>query len=230
MKKTVGLADFLLPSVVGVVTYRIAHRLFSGSNSKNLKNNKKGFKKDPVADLRSGGKLKRRIFFKIMAKVANDPALKIALVAMFTTTGALIFYEEILSFLAHDAFKKTCTLNAKGQLRVLCDVVEELGIKTLIIDENIPYEQKLNLLTIKLDYIINGSGPKKTRFVFLILFGIILMGTLSGISGLALILDALLRLFKEGKLSRATYEYLVITAKRNWTGNPESIEHWLELE
>ena len=53
----VSIYNFLLPSVVGIAVYILVDQLFPTPNK--LKTERKGFKKDPMADRRSVDKLKR---------------------------------------------------------------------------------------------------------------------------------------------------------------------------
>ena len=57
------------------------------------------------------------------------------------------------------------------------------------------------------------------------ILGIILTFTISGVGGLALILEALYRLFKKGKISKALYEQILKAVSRRWFGNIISTDH-----
>jgi hypothetical protein len=56
----------------------------------------------------------------------------------------------------------------------------------------------------------------------------ILTFTISGVSGLALILEALYRLFQEGKISKAVYKQMIKALAKRWGGNAVPVEHLVE--
>lgn len=70
-------------------------------------------------------------------------------------------------------------------------------------------EQKISLLKIKLDFIINGECGAKTRFLVIAIIGTLFTFTVSGVGGLALILEALYRLFQEGIIGKALYKQIL---------------------
>ena len=97
----------------------------------------------------------------------------------------------------------------------MCDIVTDLDlhsesdiVKELIISKKLTNDQKISLLKIKLDSIINGGCSGMSRFLVLTIIGGMLCFTISGVGGLALILEALYRLFQEGKISKALYELI----------------------
>jgi len=64
-------------------------------------------------------------------------------------------------------------------------------------------------ICLKLYYIINGECSGKSRFIIVLLLGLILTFTVSGLAGLMLILEALYHLFQDGKISKALYKAIV---------------------
>ena len=101
-------------------------------------------------------------------------------------------------------------------------------MKALLVSQTLTNEQKVNLLKIKLDYIINGECSGKTRFLVMAIIGAILAFTISGVGGLALILEALYRLFQEGKISKALYKEIVKALTKKWGGGNIPVKHLLE--
>ena len=93
---------------------------------------------------------------------------------------------------------------------------------------NLTLNDKLNLLKIKLDFIINGECAGKKRFIVVTLLGLIITFSVSGVGGLALILEALYRLFQEGKISKAVYDALknLLLSKDN---TPNRIARIIEI-
>lgn len=136
----------------------------------------------------------------------KDRALKLALLSIFATSGIQHFQSEIEKLLVDDVFKRLCVQKIDGELKVVCDIILEhefdlhtKSIKSLIIANNLGREEKISLLKIKLDYIINGECAGKRRFLVMAIIAAVITATLSGVSGIVLILEALSRLFKKEK-------------------------------
>ena len=203
----------LLPTIVGITVYIIVNRLFP-EKAKNFQNH-------PLKDLRGGSK--SNLFKLIIKTISDDRALKMALLSMFVAAGVQHFQAEIETLLTDDVFNKICIGDTDGELRIVCDIVKEHelnlhtnSIKSLIVANNLNQEQKISLLKIKLDHIINGECEGKTRFLVMAMLGSILACTISGVGGLSLILEALYRLFQEGKIGKASYKQIVRALVKRW--------------
>jgi hypothetical protein len=160
---------------------------------------------------RGGGQI--QLAKRIAKMLLKDRALKLALLPIFATAGIQYFQSEIEALLADDVFKRLCVEKVDGELKVVCRIIQEheLDLHTksmgsLIISNNIGREENISLLKIKLDFIFNGDCAGKRRFLVLSILGAVVTVTVSGVSGLALILEALYRLFQEGKISKALYQ------------------------
>lgn len=217
------IPKFLLPGIVGVTVYLVIHKLFPEKVE--------SFDQDPTAAVR-GGDNDVRLFTRVFRSIMKDRAVKIALLAAFGTAGVTCFQDEIVALFKNDSFKSVCSEDTKGNLKVLCDIIEEYELnshteqmKEIIISTNLSNEHKISLLKIKLDFIINGECGGKRRFLIISIIGLILTFTISGVGGLALILEALYRLFKEGKISKAVYVQLLKVLSKRWIKSPTSIEH-----
>ena len=117
----------------------------------------------------------------------------------------------------------------------MCEIIQEHELnlhakclKSLIVSNEITHEQKVSLLKIKLDFIINGECGGKRRFLVMAIVGAVLTFTISGVGGLALILEALYRLFQEGKISKALYKQIVKALAKKWGGKAVPIDHLLD--
>lgn len=204
---TFNIPKVLLPTIVGVSAYLIVKRFFPE------KGKVKSSEKDPLKTLR-GGSNKMKLIERIIKKIIEDErAIKIGLIALFATAGANYFHEEIEKLLVDNVFQNMCVRDVDGKLKVVCDIVQDhelnlhtKAIKTLLVKNNLTQEQKISLLKIKLDFIINGECKGRPRFLLVAILGAILAVTISGIGGLGLILEALYRLFKEGKIDEALYK------------------------
>jgi len=91
------------------------------------------------------------------------------------------------------------------------------SIKELIVAENLSKDAKIDLLKIKLDFIINGQCAGKKRFLIVSIVAALITVCGSGVGGLALFLEAFYRLFQEGKISRALYEKILKLVGNKWT-------------
>jgi hypothetical protein len=175
-----------------------------------------------------------------------------ALISIFATAGIQYFESEIEALLIDDVFKHLCGQKLDdGKLKIICGIVDEhdlnshaQAIRSLIISNDLSSEQKITLLKIKLDFIINGECLGKKRFLAMAILGLLLTFTFSGVGGLGLVLEALYRLFQEGKISKKVYKEAVETIGikgRKWTIRKvlpirliprvlldDPLEHWLE--
>ena len=66
----------------------------------------------------------------------------------------------------------------------MCDIIQEhdltsysASLKELIVSTQLTHEQKVSLLKIKLDFIINGKCGGKTRFFAMVIIGALLTCT-----------------------------------------------------
>lgn len=205
-------SSIFLPTIVGLAVYILVNKFFpekvSGINSQK--------------DLRGGDSSKNNLIQKLIKDILNDKALKLALLSVFTTAGIQFFNQEIETLLKDKVFEQLCVKEVDGKLKIVCDIVKEhelnlhsKSIKQLIIANNLSREEKVNLLKIKLDFIINGECAGKTRFLIISIIAALITVCVSGVGGLVLFLEALYRLFQEGKISRALYEQIFkIVTKR----------------
>ena len=217
-----NISKLFLPSIVGVIVYLIVNKFFPEKV--------KSFDEDPLTSLR-GGDNRAKIFKKLL----TDRALKIGLLAVFGTSALQYFQDEIQSLLIDDVFNHICVRNVDGELKIICDIVKEhdlhLHTKTMreiIVSSKMSNEQKISLLKIKLNFIINSECGGKVRFVVMAILGTILTFTISGVGGLALILEALYRLFQEGKISKAVYNQVIKALAKRWGGSAVPVEHLLQ--
>lgn len=101
-------------------------------------------------------------------------------------------------------------------------------MREIIVSNTLSNEHNISLLKIKLDFIINGDRTGKFRFLVMAIIAAILTFTISGVGGLALILEALYRLFQEGKISKALYKQTIQSLAKRWGGSAVPVEHLLE--
>jgi hypothetical protein len=214
---------FLLPSIVGVTVYIIINKCFPEK-----------MKTKVERDLGGGDSGRSAIFKALFDKIMKDRALKVALLTVFFAAGAQHFQEEIESLLSHDIFKRICRRNVNGDLKLVCDIIDRnefdvysKPIRELLIANGLNHSDKVTLLKIKLDYIINGECYGKRRFLIMLLISALVTVTISGVSGLALFLEALYKLFKEGRISRALYEAILKSLAKKYGADIPPLEDFL---
>jgi len=209
------ISKFLLPSIVGVSVYLIVNKLFPEKI--------KSFDEDPMTGLRGSGEL-TKIFPEIFKKFLTDRSLKVGLLALFGTAAFQYFQNEIEALLIDDVFNHVCVRrDAEGNLKIICEIVKELDLpshtkamREIIVSNTLSDEHKISLLKIKLDFIINGECAGKFWFLVMAIIATILAFTISGVGGLALILEALYRLFQERKISKAVYNQIIKALAKRW--------------
>jgi hypothetical protein len=221
-----NLSKILLPTVIGISVYLMITKLFPEEVEV--------FQRDSLKDVDVRGGSQIKLAKWITKKLLKDKALKLALLSIFATAGIQYFQSEIEALLVDDVFKHLCGQKVDGELKVVCGIIQEheldlhtKSMRSLIISNNLGREEKIALLKIKLDFIINGECAGKKRFLIMAILGAVISVAISGVGGLALILEALYRLFQEGKISKALYKRIVqVLAKRSGVSVP--IEHLLD--
>ena len=165
-------------------------------------------------------------------KILKDKALKIALVSLFVTAGYTHFQSAIEKLLTDSVFKYLCNRSTTSELRIVCDIIKDheldlhsQSLGTLIASNNLGNEEKISLLKIKLDYIINGECSGKARFLLVSIIAALITVSISGVGGLALFLETLYRLFQEGRISKALYKQILKTLGRRWGWSKIPTDH-----
>ena len=209
----------LLPIIVGGCVYLIVKNLFY-NDLKNVKTNLQ-------SDFRGGENEKlnhiRRISKKITKQILKNRPLVIAMLASFSVVTIQAFILEIQTLLSDEVFKYVCVQNLEGEprIKILCDIIENhdlhtKAMETLIVSNKLTRAETVSLLKIKLEYIINLRAPGKIRFLLMTLLAGVTSWTVSGTGGLAIFLEALYNLWKEGRISRAVYEDILRILPRIW--------------
>jgi hypothetical protein len=219
-----SISKILLPTIVGISVYIIIIKLFPEEVEV--------FQRDPRKDVRGGSQIEWTK--RITKKLLKDKALKLALLSIFATAGIQYFQSEIEALLVDDVFKHLCGQEVDGELKVVCGIIQEheldshtKSMRSLIISNNLGREEKISLLKIKLDFIINGECAGKRRFLIMAVLGAVISVAISGVGGLALILEALYRLFQEGKISKALYKQILKVLAKRW-GASVPVKHLLD--
>lgn len=133
----------LTPTIAGVSTYFLIRKLFS-EKAKVIDKKCK--------DLIRGGE------YEVLKNLLDNRALKIALVASFTSAGLAYFSDEVIQFLISDAYRKLCFKDNVLLYDPICQMIHEYEldmhtshINKLILDKELNFDAKVKLLSIKLD-------------------------------------------------------------------------------
>ena len=112
MKK---LSSIFLPTIVGIIIYIVVSKLIYEKVSDI------NFEKD----LKSRDIVRNDLIKKIMKRIMHDRALKASVITLFATAGLVHFHQEIEKLLVDDVFNEICDKEVKGQLQIVCDIVNK---------------------------------------------------------------------------------------------------------
>ena len=198
------ITRIIVPTLVGATVYFIAERLET----------KKPF------DLTSQNESKKNIIRRLFIKVRHDKALRLALVSIVATVGLQYFYHHIGAILLNEALNKQSVKTQPAG--IFFDIVEKHEIalhsksmRTLIDTQKHSKEEKVELLKIELDFIINNELSGHTGFVIISIIVLLITACSGGIAGLAIFLEALYKLLQEGRISQALYDRIVEAVTKN---------------
>lgn len=163
---------------------------------------------DTLPPVPRGGNLQ-----EVAKRLIQDRAFKFAIVAATAFFGYDMFQEEIIALLSSKDLISACS-KKNSIIRIeVCKIVEELdlvglkdNVRELLVKENLTSEQKITLLKIKLDAVINSEYPNKKVALLAILTSIMASLILVGPYGVMIFLAAIYQLWKEGKISTAVYK------------------------
>jgi hypothetical protein len=193
---SLNISKIILPSIIDVSVYLIINKLFPEKVE--------SFEKDSLKYLRNGDKM--GLAKQIAEKILEDKVLKLAIMSVFATAGSQHFRSEIEALLIDDVFNHICIRDVDGNLKVVCDIIQEhdfnlhtKATKSLISSQDLNQEQKISLIKIKLDSIINVECAGKRRFLVMAVIGSVLTFTISGVGEFAMVLGVLYCLFRKEK-------------------------------
>lgn len=150
---------------------------------------------------------------EVAKRLIQDRAFKIAMIAATTYFGVDMFQEEIIALLSSKKLLKECS-KAKPQVNEkVCEIIDQLdlvglkdNVRELLVKENLTKDQKITLLKIKLDAIINSEYPNKKVALVALLTVVMVSLMVVGPYGIMIFLSAIYQLWKEGKISTAVYK------------------------
>ena len=169
------LVKLLLLSVVALITYYLVDKFFP--EKRNFTNNSEG---DDVRDNSD------TIFTELIKRSLNDRALKISLVTAFASAGVLYFKDEMIEFLISAEFRSACYKDGKLIDDPICKIISDYdlnvyteSINNLILDNNLNLDSKVQLLSVKLYWLINGDYASKKKYLVVGFLGIIIAASIS---------------------------------------------------
>lgn len=219
----------IIPSLVGFSVYWTVNKFFPqdlGLADPNIENEVYDNDVPKRKIFKRFTRLKKKLKKK-SDKIINPRAFKISLMIGLTVAASQHFHKELAVFLREDfplmhehylAYICSQETHLEGDLKVVCDIIEkyelnfDTSIRKILTTDDLSNQEKISLLNIKLDSIFNGDCGGKKRFILLSALAIIITVSFSGLAGFTIFLEALYRLFQEGKLSRALYEAILSLA------------------
>lgn len=202
------ITRILFPTIVGATVYFAVDKFGS----------KKPF------DITSQNGSKKNVIKRLFKRAYQNKALKLALISVVATVGVQYFYQQIAAILLNEVFKKQSA--EAGPLQIFVEIVEEhnialhsRSIKQLINTQKHSKEEKVELLKIKLDFIINNELDAHTGFLIISIIILLITTCSAGPMGLAIFLEALYRLLQEGRISQALYNRIVEEATKNFNNS-----------
>lgn len=204
------LIKFLAPAIGAIIATTIGKKIFP--KKKKVSIAVRGGDNNEITEVISKTVLDR------LSLLMEDGPLKMGIAVAFGIFMVQNFNEEIVLLLSSKVLKRVAKKQNTGTLKIVCDIIQEYDldlhseeINELLINKYLTYSDKTNLLKIKLDYIINGQCYGKKRFIIQTLIAVLLGLVMTGMGpvSISLFLNALLMLFREGKISRALYLQLM---------------------
>lgn len=220
-----SLSKLLFPSLVGIVVYLVVNKYFPDEIE--TKNDEKD-PKNSLVDIRGRNEhIKSGLLKQLIERVMKDKAIKLGLVGVFGTAAWQNYGAAIEKVLLDSNFYNLATRDADGSLKIVCDKIEEYSlassaesVRSLILEKKLTRGEKVKLLQVKFDSIINCEYVESREFLILLFFRTIVTLTLSGIGGLTLILEALYKLWQKGKISEKLYRQLIKLVSKKSTVTP----------
>lgn len=191
---------FTKSGVAAIITYLTSKLLLS----KKIENN------ENLKDISNENLSRIQNLKKLVSNIMKSKVFKIAVLVFGLTLAINMFFgkliiAEILKILG----KQT------DDLKLPQEMIHDLNlyhhtqsIKTLLANENLSERDRISLLKIRLDFLVNGEAIGKESIVVLSIL-IYLLGLTSNLGKLYTFLAALFRLFKKGRISKDLYMELL---------------------
>lgn len=193
---------YLLPHFINIIYLLIKNKFFTKGAS---------FEKNPTETNLS----KRRIIIEAVKTFVRSRGFKIAMLANLGVGSWNYFYpdQEFEELLVTEVLKLCLP---KEDEEIFCNLLNltelelhSLSFKELIIAENVENIKKIDMIKIRLDFLINHEGIYKWRFLLISSIAVIISLCGSGTAAIALFMQALSDLLKEGKISKTMYDILI---------------------
>jgi hypothetical protein len=155
----------------------------------------------------------------LLKRITRNKSLKVGMVVIFIASMVGTYNKELVKVLSESDVIELAKSGNGRCARVISKFIEENkisqtpeSIRNLAVADRLGFDEKAELLKIKIEYILKNNFPGKRKYIILLLFGVVITCAVTSAGGLALILDALRKLFEKGKISEALYEELKMSA------------------
>jgi hypothetical protein len=206
-----GILKLILPSAVGLTVYYITGKVVGKDNAKEYEIE---VTRDFGETFRGGDIITPKNFWKSFGNyIKKNPQLKLMLITGLFTAIATNFNEEAISLLSNKALK---TLHRdyrlKGSMKLISKMVRKYelhgyseALSELIMSNKFTASDKIELLKIKLKFILTGSFPGKTQALVSIATAFIIVPFCSAknLFPIFFFIYGLFELTDEGTLQRA---------------------------
>lgn len=209
MSQTIVLR-LLKSSLVYLITYYFCQKFFPGKKMVESDDPKLiPDKMEPAFNVPKG--VYR--FQNLKKRFQEDRALRIALFAATAFFGYDTFQAKILSLICSDKLvKEPANRTVKINMFQMAEELDLLNLKEnvrkMLIKEDLTQDQKVTLLKIKLDSVLNSEYPNQNIALIAILTAIMAAISVVGPYGITTFLAAIHQLWQEGKISTAVYKQM----------------------
>lgn len=190
--------------IVGTGTYYIMEKFFP--EQKDVK------PRTDVKLVRGGDEIVR---VPIWRRLVRNRSLKVGVIAVFVAHIGNLYNAELIALLTDASIINVAKKGSGKCAKLISRFAAKNGItdapeslREIVVNQSLTFDKKSELFKNKIEYIITRNFPGKKKYLLLLVFGMMIACALTSVGGLAVILDALRKLFEKGKISEALYEEL----------------------
>lgn len=210
-----GILKLILPSAVGLTVYYITGKVVGKDNAKEYETEVTiDVTRDFGETFRGGDIITPKNFWKSFGNyIKKNPQLKLMLITGLFTAIATNLNEEAVSLLSNKALKTLHrNYRLKGSMKLISKMVRKYelqgyseALSELIMSNKFTGSDKIELLKIKLKFILTGSFPGKTQALVSLVTAFILVPFCSAknLFPIFFFMYGLFELTDEGTLQRA---------------------------
>lgn len=212
---------------VFLVSFFLLQKIFPQKENKTTTEEKDTVGKDIKVEVKNNG------IKNLTKRIWTQRNFKIVLLSFLPAVGFTYFQPPIQSLLTDEVFNHLSNpeklesdlgIVLKGveleDLRNKAESVEKFlekhnlidetkGIQTILTNEKFNDQQKIELIALRLEWMVNSPYPGKKRYIFVAIFAIIVGVITSRVEGLRFLVKALRLLWEEGRITTALYNSLI---------------------